>query len=728
MDKTSRKIRQPVTGKVAKVPVVMQMEALECGAACLAMVMAYYEKWVPLEEVRRDCGVSRDGSNARNVLLAARNYGFEADGYRMEISALKENAVFPCIIHWNFNHFVVLNGFKGKNAVINDPARGVVRVSMDEFDKAFTGICLLIQPGENFVPSGKKKSTIDFAARRLSGAGAAVVFVMLTSIIASLFGVINPVMSRIFMDRLLTGRNPDWLNPFIALMAALCAAQIVVQWAQVVYSLKINGKMSVVGSTSYIWKVLRLPMEFFSQRMAGDILQRKNTNASIAGTLVQTVAPLALNTVMAVVYLVLMLRYSPLLTMIGLVSVLMNLVIARYMSEKRVNMTRVQMRDAGKLASTTLAGISMAETIKSSGAENGFFRRWSGYQASVNAQEMKYARMNASLGLIPAMIGVCANYMVLFTGILLAMDGNFTIGMITVFQGFLTSFMGPVSTLIGAGQTIQEMRTDMERVEDVMQYPDDPFIKEKPVSKEEDYSKLSGNVELKNVTFGYSPLGEPVIKDFSMSLKPGNRVAIVGPSGCGKSTLSNLISGLYKPWSGEILFDGKPISEIHRSVFTGSVAVVDQEIILFEDTISANIRMWDESIADFEVIMAARDAQIHDDILRRPGGYQGKITENGKDLSGGQRQRLEIARVLAQDPSIIILDEATSALDAKTEYDVVRAICDRGITCIVIAHRLSTIRDCDEIIVLEKGVVVERGKHEELYAAGGAYTELVTSE
>ena len=728
MDKTSRKIRQPVTGKVAKVPVVMQMEALECGAACLAMVMAYYEKWVPLEEVRRDCGVSRDGSNARNVLLAARNYGFEADGYRMEISALKENAVFPCIIHWNFNHFVVLNGFKGKNAVINDPARGVVRVSMDEFDKAFTGICLLIQPGENFVPSGKKKSTIDFAARRLSGAGAAVVFVMLTSIIASLFGVINPVMSRIFMDRLLTGRNPDWLNPFIALMAALCAAQIVVQWAQVVYSLKINGKMSVVGSTSYIWKVLRLPMEFFSQRMAGDILQRKNTNASIAGTLVQTVAPLALNTVMAVVYLVLMLRYSPLLTMIGLVSVLMNLVIARYMSEKRVNMTRVQMRDAGKLASTTLAGISMAETIKSSGAENGFFRRWSGYQASVNAQEMKYARMNASLGLIPAMIGVCANYMVLFTGILLAMDGNFTIGMITVFQGFLTSFMGPVSTLIGAGQTIQEMRTDMERVEDVMQYPDDPFLKEKPVSEEEDYSKLSGNVELKNVTFGYSPLGEPVIKDFSMSLKPGNRVAIVGPSGCGKSTLSNLISGLYKPWSGEILFDGKPISEIHRSVFTGSVAVVDQEIILFEDTISANIRMWDESIADFEVIMAARDAQIHDDILRRPGGYQGKITENGKDLSGGQRQRLEIARVLAQDPSIIILDEATSALDAKTEYDVVKAICDRGITCIVIAHRLSTIRDCDEIIVLEKGVVVERGKHEELYAAGGAYTELVTSE
>ena len=729
MEKTNNKSRQPVTGRgLAKVPVVMQMEALECGAACLTMVMAYYEKWIPLEQVRKDCGVSRDGSNAKNVLLAARSYGFEASGYRMSVEALRENAKFPCIIHWNFNHFVVLDGFRSNKAVINDPARGVVKVSMDELDSAFTGICLIITPGEDFVPSGKRKSTIEFAARRLSGAGAAVAFVVLTSVISSMFGIINPVMSRIFMDRLLTGRNPDWLNPFIAMMIVLCAAQLVVQWIQVIYSLRINGKMSVVGSTSYMWKVLKLPMEFFSQRMAGDILQRKGTNASIAGTLVQTVAPLALNTVMAVVYLVLMLRYSPLLTMIGLFSVLMNLLIARYMSQKRVDMMRVQMRDAGKLASTTVAGISMAETIKSSGAENGFFRRWSGYQASVNTQDVKYTRMNASLGMIPSLISSAANYMVLFVGVYLAMQGQFTIGMISVFQGFLGSFMGPVSTLIGAGQMIQEMRTDMERVEDVMQYPDDLFIKDEPVSDEEDYSKLSGNLELKNVTFGYSPLGDPVITDFSMSLKPGERVAIVGPSGCGKSTLSSLISGLYKPWSGEILFDGKSISEIHRSVFTGSVAVVDQEIILFEDTIAANIRMWDESIRDFEVIMAARDAQIHDDILRRPGGYQCRLTENGRDLSGGQRQRLEIARVLAQDPSIIILDEATSALDAKTEYDVVRAICDRGITCIVIAHRLSTIRDCDEIIVLDKGIVVERGTHEQLYAAGGAYAELVTSE
>ena len=723
-----KSIKSPVKNGVAKVPVVMQMEALECGAACLAMVMAYYQKWVPLEQVRLDCGVSRDGSNAKNMMLAARHYGLEAKGYRMELEALRKQGTFPCIIHWNFDHFVVLDGFKGNKAVLNDPARGVVKVDMESFDEAFTGIVINLIPGESFAPSGKPKSTLAFARKRLRGAGAAVVFVALTTIITYLFGIINPVMSRIFYDRLLTGQNREWLNPFIALMAILCVMQLVVEWARTVYSLKINGKLSVIGNTSYMWKVLRLPMEFFSQRMVGDILQRQATNASIAGTLVDTVAPLLLNTFMMLFYLVLMVRYSPLLTLIGLGSVLINVIVARIMSNQRVNLMRVQLRDEGKLASATLAGISMTETIKSSGAENGFFRKWAGYQASVNTQNTRYGRLEASIGIIPSFVGNAANYMVLFIGVYLTMQGNFTLGSIAVFQGFLTAFMSPAETLISAGQTIQEMRTQMERVEDVMQYPTDPMVVDEAISEDTRYAKLVGEIEIKNVTFGYSRLGKPVIQDFSMHIKPGSRVAIVGSSGCGKSTLSKLISGLYLPWSGEILFDGKPIQEIPRPVFTGSLAVVDQDIILFEDTIANNIRMWDESIEDFEVILAARDAQLHDDILRRPGGYQGRLTENGRDLSGGQRQRLEIARVLAQDPSIIILDEATSALDAKTEYDVVKAIEDRGITCIVIAHRLSTIRDCDEIVVLDHGVVVERGTHEELYKNGGAYAELVTSE
>ncbi len=723
-----KQIRQPVRKGRAKVPVVMQMEALECGAASLAMVMAYYGKWVPLEQVRLDCGVSRDGSNARNVLKAARSYGFDAQGFRCEPEALREDFPFPCIVHWNFNHFVVLDGFKGNYAYLNDPARGEVRVPMEEFDQSFTGVVLQIVPGEEFEPGGKRKSTLAFARKRLKGARAAVVFVLVTAVISYLFGLINPVLSRFFMDHLLTGENRELLMPFLGLMVVLGLAQVAVEWMHAIYALKINGKMTIYGSSTYMWKVLRMPMEFFSQRMSGDILQRQGTNATIAGTLVNTFTPLLLNTIMMFVYLIFMLRYSVMLTMIGIGTIILNLLVSQIVSRKRVNITRVQMRDAGKLSSATVSGIQMVETIKASGAENGYFQKWAGYQASVNASNVKYAKLNQYLGGIPALLSAMASAAVMVLGVWLAMRGQFSLGQILMFQGFLNSFMSPAMTLVSASQTIQEMRTEMERVEDVMEYPLDQNFSDTPLEEDADYSKLSGRVELKNVTFGYSRLGSPLIEDFSMSMKPGSRVAFVGTSGCGKSTLSKLISGLYQPWSGEILFDGKPIREIDRSVFTGSVAVVDQDIVLFEDTIANNIKMWDESIEDFEMILAARDAQIYDDIMAREGGFYGKLTEGGKDLSGGQRQRLEIARVLAQDPSIIIMDEATSALDAKTEYELVKAVKDRGITCIVIAHRLSTIRDCDEIIVLDKGKVVERGTHDELYKQGGFYADLIASD
>ena len=734
------KIRQPLKNGVAKTPVVMQMEALECGAASLTMILAYYGKWIPLERLRADCGVSRDGSNAKNILKAAQSYGLDVRAIRCEPNQLSEYATFPCIVHWEFNHFIVVNGVKGDRVSVNDPARGNYVMTMEAFDEGFTGICLMFSPGEDFQPEGKPKSVLAFARKRLAGAESAIVFVLLTTIISALTGIIFSGFARVFLDQLLTGRDPQWLTPFLAGFAGIAVLQITAAWIQAVYAIRINGKLAVVGNSSYLWKVLHLPVEFFTQRMAGDIHQRQITNETIAGDLVNTIAPLVLQTAMMIFYLAVMFRYSPLLSAVGLAALAGNVWVSRIISGKRVNATRVMMRDSGNLAAATVSGIEMIESIKSSGAENGYFEKWSGYQASVNTQTVRFQRINQYLGLIPALLTTLANVLVLSLGVWLCMRGEFTTGMVFAFQGFLTAFMAPAQSLISADQTFQEMRTRMERVEDVMEYrspaetvreaenPSDDAPADTDSEETEGEGKLTGAVSLRHVTFGYSRLAPPLIQDFSMELPQGSKVAFVGASGCGKSTLSKLISGLYQPWEGEILFDGKPMNKIDRSVFTGSVAVVDQDIILFEDTIANNIKMWDESIEDFEMIMAARDAQLHEDIMQRNGGYQYRITEGGRDFSGGQRQRMEIARVLAQDPTIIILDEATSALDAKTEFDVVNSIRDRGVTCIVVAHRLSTVRDCDEIIVLDKGKVAERGTHEELMALGGAYAKLVSSE
>ena len=722
------KVKAPVTRGAAKVPVIIQMETLECGAASLAMVMAYYGKWVPLEQLRMDCGVSRNGANARDLLLAAQRYGFTAKGYRLETEDLKEAGRFPCIIHWEFNHFVVLNGFRGGKAILNDPARGICKVPLETFNSAFTGICLMIEPNEDFVPDGKPKSVLAFVRKQLKGAGTSVAFVVICTLISSLIGIIQPGFARIFMDRLLTGINQEWLYPFLIGLSVFSCVEILFAGIREIYADRIAGKMAATGNTTFMWKLLHLPIAFFSQRLAGDLQGRQNTNAEIANQMVCTIAPLALDTIMMVFYLVVMLRYSLALTLIGVLSVAVNVGFSRFISARRVNITRVQMRDAGKLASATVSGVDMIETIKASGAENGFFQRWSGYQASVNQQKVRFERMNLYLGMLPSLISALCNTAVLILVVWFAMNGSFTVGMIMAFQGFLTAFSAPAGELVSAGQTVQEMRTAMERIEDVMQYPEDVCYDNPETEAGERYQKLSGDIEMRHVIFGYSRLNQPLIQDFDLKLKPGGSVAIVGSSGCGKSTVSKLLSGLYQPWSGEILFDGRPLNSIDRSVFTGSVAVVDQEITLFEDTIENNIKMWDSTIEDFEMILAARDAQIYEDIMQREGGFRYRLRENGRDFSGGQCQRLEIARVLAQDPTIIILDEATSALDAKTERDVVKAIRDRGITCIVIAHRLSTIRDCDEILVMDKGVVVERGTHADLYAKGGRYTELVSND
>lgn len=649
--------------KIAKVPVVMQMEATECGAASLAMVLAYFGRWLPLEQVRLDCGVGRDGSNAGNLLKAARTYGLKAQGYRCSLDGVKKMS-FPLIVHWNFNHFVVLCGFKKEQAVLCDPGRGRVTVTMKEFDEAFTGIALTFEKSEAFTPGGRPRSILVFVRSRLHSALGPFLFVAAITFLIAVAGMAAPVFSRIFMDEILSGKNAAWLTPFLAALGALFLFQTAVSLLQTVCLLKIRGKLAVSANSGFMWHVLRLPIEFFSQRYAGDIAQRQQSNEGIAETLIAHLAPMALNLAMLFFYFFVMLQYSPLLTVIGLFTAVLNLAVTQYVSGKRINLARAQMRDAGKLAATALSGIEMIETIKASGAENGFFERWSGLNASVNSAEVGFAKLGSTLGILPTLLTGLANMTVILLGAALIMKGRFTVGMLLAFQGFLSAFMSPVDALLTVGQKFQEMRTSMERVEDVMNYPADVEYDEESETetKEADgqdhkeaakglpsFEKLRGRLELRDITFGYSRLAPPLIRDFSLTLPPGGTVALVGSSGCGKSTLAKLMSGLYQPWGGEIRYDGKLRSEIPRMVFTGSLAVVDQDVILFEDSITENIRIWDKSIEDFEIIMAARDAQIHEDIMSREGGYGVIVRENGKNFSGGQCQRLEIARVLAQD-------------------------------------------------------------------------------
>lgn len=717
--------------KIAKVPVVMQMEALECGAAALCMVLAYHGKWLPLEQVRLDCGISRDGSSAKNMLKAARSYGLKAAGYRMEPLELR-SLDFPVILHWNFNHFVVLNGFKKNKAVLNDPGRGTVEVPVEEFDKAFTGVVLKFEKTDAFVAEGKPKSVWGFAKKRLKGTLIPFVFVIATGILSAGIGMITPVFSKVFMDNILSGKNPDWLVPFITVMGIVLIFQFVIAFIEGIYLFKIQGRLAVTANAMFMWHVLRLPVEFFSQRFAGDIVSRQASNEGIAYTLIGKLAPVFLNICMLVFYLTVMLHYNVLLSVIGISAALLNILVLSLVSKKRVSMSMVLQRDAGKLAGTTMAGIEMIESIKASGAENGFFERWAGYHAKQNNAMVAFTKFNQYLGIIPTLLQQFANTAVLMIGVYLILEGKFTIGTLIAFQGFLAAFLSPVNQLVDVGQSFQEMRSSMERVEDVMNYKADVEDESLESKNENEHlitnKKLSGTIDLKDITFGYNRLSPPLIENFNMSLKPGSRVALIGGSGSGKSTLAKLIAGLYKPWSGEILFDGFRKEEIKQGIFTGSLAVVDQDIVLFEDSILDNITMWDRSTPQTAVIAAAKDAQLHEDIMQRKGGYDHIIQEGGKNFSGGQRQRFEIARALAQEPSIIILDEATSALDTNTELAIMKVIKAYGITCIIVAHRLSTIRDCDEIIVLDKGKVVERGTHEDMLRADGLYTKLITTE
>ncbi len=709
--------------RIADVPVIMQMEATECGAASLAMVLAYYGRWITLEEAREVCGVSRDGSKASSIIKAARAYGMEADPYRSTIDGVREYDSFPSILFWGFNHFVVLKGFRGKYAYLNDPARGAVKVDMEEFDRSYTGIVLRMKPTEAFQRGGAPKSTLAFARERLRGTGGALAFIVLCCAVLSVASIISTSTSTIYLDQVLSGNSPSWLMPILVIMAVAILIQAVTLLAQSFFLNRVRGKFATVGSARFMWHLLHLPVGFYEQRSIGDLQQRQKSNETIASTLLEQLAPAIINAVLLVVYLCVMLAYSWKLALVALVALALNAVSVYGASSAYTNMTRQMTRNASNYYGVTMAGIESIDSIKAAGAERGYFERWAGHEAALNDVDVRFTKTTTSFWAIPQFIAQLGNTCILLLGAHLIMAGEFTGGMLLSFQGFFSSFLSPVNQIMQLGQQFQTMKVDMERIEDVLEYPAD--TSERPGHDAEIEDKLLGGVELEHVTFGYSRLEPPLIKDFSLTVEPGQWVALVGTSGSGKSTIAKLLSGLYEPWSGEVRFDGIPLRQIETDRLRGSLAVVDQDISVFEDSIAQNIKLWDRSIEDFEVIMAARDADIHDDIVNRDMAYGGRIAQGGKNFSGGQLQRLEIARALACEPTILVLDEATSALDAETEANVIHALRMRGSTCIVVAHRLSTIRDCDEIVVLQDGVVVERGTHDELLALDGAYATLV---
>lgn len=707
------------------VPVILQMEALECGAASLAMVLAYYKRYVPLERLRLDCNISRDGSSAKYIILAARHHGLNAGGFRMSVEKIRQETEFPMIIHWNFNHFVVLCGFKGDKAVINDPAGGRVLVDMDEFDRSFTGVVLKFSPSENFVPMGKPKSVLSYVANKLKDCKGIMVFILVLGLIISVISLIKPVFFKVFTDEVLIGGASDKMRSLILAMVITLFAGFAAEVLKGIYLAKLQAKMSIGSSSSFMWHALRLPVEFFSQRFAGDISSRQQSNNEIANILCTQIAPVILNVIMIGIYLAVMIYYDALMALIGIGMAAVNIILILKVSKQSTNAAKSIQRDSGKLSGIMIAAVSMIETIKASGAEFGFFEKISGYQTKYNNAMLALKQRNTMIGIVPQILSGLSSGAVLMTGVYNIFNGNFTIGALMAFQSFLNLFLTPVGSLVNSIHFFQELGGSIERVDDVMNYKTDVEFN---TESAESYTKLSGEVELKNLTFGYSPLAPALIENFNLKVKKGDMIALVGGSGSGKSTIAKIISGLYEPRSGELLFDGKGIKETDRYVFTGSVAVVDQNISLFGGTIKENITMWDKTISEETVIAACRDACIHDDIMALRDGYDSIIAEGGGNFSGGQRQRLEIARAFAVEPSIIILDEATAALDPMTEKLVMDAVKRRGMTCFVIAHRLSTIRDADEIIMLEYGKEVERGTHEQLISLNGKYAELVKSE
>ena len=701
------------------------MEAVECGAAALAMVLAYHGAWIPLEQLRVACGVSRDGSKASNIVRAARNFGLAAKGFRKEPTTLHELPM-PCIIHWNFNHFVVLEGIRGDRVYINDPAIGRRRIDMAELDLAFTGVALAMEPTEAFRKQGSKPQGLHLLVRELRGSKQAVVLLSIVSFALIVPSIVAAGFSKIFVDDILIKHTTDWLVPLLIGMAVTAMFRALLTILRQSLLLRLQTKLAVVMISRFLWHVMSLPVEFFTQRHAGDIASRVSASEQIARLLSSGIAANALNLTSILFFAIAMAIYDLPLAALGVSMSLLNVVALRFISGRRQDLSRSLALEQGKLIGATVSTVRTIETIKASGLEDEAFGQWAGIQAKALNAEQELGTSAILLEMLPTLFSGLTLAAILGIGGLRVIEGSLTLGGLVAFQSLMASFSDPVTDLVNHVGSLQSIKGALERLQDVYNYPLGSSGKEAAADRFP--PKLAGKVELSNIQFGYSILEQPLLSDLSITIEPGSRVALVGVSGSGKSTLGKLICGLYKPWAGEIRIDGWTLPEIPAQVFANSVAYVDQDVFLFEGTAHDNLTLWDQTVAEADISRALKDAAIHDDIATRPGNYDCYVNEGGANFSGGQRQRIEIARALVSNPSVIVLDEATAALDPITEKAIDDNLRRRGCTCIIIAHRLSTIRDCDEIIVLQQGQIVERGTHEQLIALRGAYEKLVAQE
>jgi ATP-binding cassette subfamily C protein len=724
------------------------MEAVECGAAALGIILSYYRRIVPLPELRQQCGVSRDGSKASNMLKAARNYGLQAKGFKKELKQLQELRP-PYIVFWNFNHFLVVEGFRKQQVYLNDPATGPRTVSLQEFDEGYTGVVLVMEPSTEFKKGGRKPSMFLSLRSRLQGAAGALVYCIIAGFFLTIVGLAVPVFSQVFVDDILVEQRLHWLRPLLLVMAIATVLQGWLTLLRLHYLRRLKIKLAVGMSSRFLWHILRLPVSFYAQRFAGEITNRTSLNDEVADVLSGKMATTVIDAVMVIFYALVMLQYDWVLTLIVVSFAAVNVFTLQWISRQRVDANQRLIQEQGKAAGASIAALQSIETLKASGLESDFFSRWSGYYTKAINSQQELGVTNQTFAVLPTLLSALSSMLLLVVGGLRVMDGHLSIGMLVAFQGLMQSFEEPVNNLVNFGSTLQELEGNLIRLDDVLDNPvgergrggdggaggaggDGGQGGQGGATSTTSFSvplpRLQGYVELRNITFGYSPLDPPLIENFNLSIKPGQRVALVGGSGSGKSTIAKIVSGLYQASEGEILFDGKPREEIPHQLLTNSVAMVEQDILLFGGTVRDNLTLWDATISDKNLIRACEDAAIADVVLSMSGGYDAELIEGAANLSGGQRQRLEIARAFVNNPSILVMDEATSALDAETEKIIDENLRRRGCTCIIVAHRLSTIRDCDEIIVLERGKVVQRGTHQQLWQVEGVYSRLIRTE